>query len=332
MKSRRQGAALVEFALMALVLYLLLAGGVELGRAIFVSQVLQDAARVAARELSVTPITADCASFEDALANSCVADVQTNVWDPKLLVIDVSCGPTDTQLNSYVDNLPVVNRALRPVLIYDDVVVGGTERKLLRYPGALLSVVTHGPPAGTCPEAATDLTVGIPQVDSRAANGTETIEWVPVLAEARGGATDPECGQFSFITPSPTPTDCGPGYNPNAPRGIVTVAMNYPFQSGALTAFQQKLATNADPGHDPLAPNLGYAVEANDASVTQNGSLPPNTALVDPEPPNCPPGVTCPGIYAGPYGLGRQKALAKTVRPYRILLLGQAMFRREVTQ
>jgi hypothetical protein len=330
-KNRRQGAALVEFALTALVLYLLLAGGVELGRSIFVSQVLQDAARVAARELSVTPISADCASFEDALANSCGADVQANIWNPNQLVIDISCGPTDSALQSFIDNLPLVNRALKPVFIIDDVVIGGTRRKLMRYPGALLGVTTPPPPSGTCPEAATDLTVGIPQVDSRTANGTETIEWIPVLAEVRGSASDVECGQFSFVTPSPAPSDCGPTYNPTAPRGIASVAINYPFQSGALTAFQQKLATQADPAHDAHAPNFVYAVEADDAGVTQTGSLPPGTTLIDPEPPDCPPGITCPGIYAGAYGLGRQYALAKTVRPYRSLLQGQALFRREVT-
>jgi hypothetical protein len=246
-------------------------------------------------------------------------------------VIDVSCGPTDGALQSYLDNLPLVNRALRPVFIYDDVVGGGTERKLLRYPGALLGVTMPKPPSGTCPQAATDLTVGIPHVDARSADGTETIDWIPVLQEVRGGPADPACGPFGFVPPSPIPMDCGPNYNP-AVRGIASVALNYPFQSGALTAFQQKLATNADPNHDPLAPNLGYAVQADDPGVTQIGGLPPNTVLNDPEPPNCLPGVTCPGIYAGPYGLGRQFALAKTVRPYRNILLGQAIFRREVTQ
>jgi Flp pilus assembly protein TadG len=74
----KRGAALVEFALMAL--YILVFGGIELGRMIFISQVLQDAARIAARELSVTPLTADCASFENALANLCNgADPQVDV-------------------------------------------------------------------------------------------------------------------------------------------------------------------------------------------------------------------------------------------------------------
>ncbi len=47
--------------------------------------------------------------------------------------------------------------------------------------------------------------------------------------------------------------------------------------------------------------------------------------------PTCPPTETCQGIYAGNFGLGRQYALAKTVRPYRSLLQAQAIFRREVT-
>ena len=38
------------------------------------------------------------------------------------------------------------------------------------------------------------------------------------------------------------------------------------------------------------------------------------------------------GVYAGPYGLGRQLALVRTLRPFRKLISAQAVFRREVFQ
>ena len=54
-KTAQKGAALVEFALTALLLYLIFAVGIEFGRAIFVAQTIQDAARLAARELALEP-------------------------------------------------------------------------------------------------------------------------------------------------------------------------------------------------------------------------------------------------------------------------------------
>ena len=61
-----RGAALVEFALVSLVLYLLLAGAIEFGRLMFDANALQDVARVAARELAVAPVRAE-ATFDYAL-------------------------------------------------------------------------------------------------------------------------------------------------------------------------------------------------------------------------------------------------------------------------
>ncbi len=167
---------------------MLLAGGIELGRSIFVSQVLHEAARVAAREFSVTPMSADCV-FENALANLCGADVQANIWNPNLLVIDVACNPSPDQLKGFVDNLPLLNRALTPVFIYDNVVAAGTERKLLRYPGALLGVIAHDPPTLGCPQAATDLTVAVPRVRDR----TATLDPVTGVRLARKRSIGFQC-------------------------------------------------------------------------------------------------------------------------------------------
>ncbi len=148
----RRGAALVEFALMALALYILVFGGIELGRMIFISGVIQDAARVAARELAVTPLPAgytfDCT---DPGPNTCVLNDQTvltNIWNPNLLVIDTStCYNTDDKLNTYWNSLPLVNRALRPAFISETLNPGQTgERRLLRFPGALQPSGRMGPP------------------------------------------------------------------------------------------------------------------------------------------------------------------------------------------
>src|SRR5947199_105510 len=63
---KEKGAALVEFTLVSLALYLLLAGTIEFGRLMFAANAVQDAARVAARELSVAPINANV-TFDHAL-------------------------------------------------------------------------------------------------------------------------------------------------------------------------------------------------------------------------------------------------------------------------
>ena len=51
----RRGSVLVEFALIAFVLYLILAATVEFGRALMAAQLLQQAADIAAREVARTP-------------------------------------------------------------------------------------------------------------------------------------------------------------------------------------------------------------------------------------------------------------------------------------
>jgi hypothetical protein len=398
-KDRQLGAALIEFALMALVLYLLIAGSVELGRMIFVSQILQDAARIAARELSVTPLPAgytfDCLP---GVTTCALADptVEATIWDPTLLVIDISCDPGEDQLEALLK--PVVNRALRPVMISDSL---GT-RKLLRYPGALLSVTNAPAPAVPgCPQAATDLTVSIPQVASRdAATGVETtIHWVPVLSEVRADPSNPASGQFSAVgsgsgamgmpnisggsVQSVTVTNGGAGYaspptvvirgvsgtgataSATLTNGVVTgvtvtnggigypsdgsatvtfvtiagiaaIAVNYPFQAAALSGFQRPFTRNGTPNFDANGapnPNAGNVIDAQDASAQGNADTPPPVIIG---------GVAYstdflalpsdPGTYSGSLGLGNQLAFAKTVRPYRSLLLGQALFRREVIQ
>lgn len=333
---------------MSLVLYLLFAGGVELGRMIFVSQVLQDAARIAARELSVTPIPAanddgSPKTFEQALTYHSLdadrtVDVQRDIWNPNLLVVDLDAvhdeavnesTPTnavsdDDVLKNFFDSMPIVNRALRPIFIGDNPTIDGVHRRFLRYPGALLTVPPD--PIHDPLNLTRGFTVGIPLVNSgRNPDEAETISWIQVLSEVRS-TSDPNCGPFPI---TPLPDTCPTGIPPGS-RGIAAIAVNYPFQSAALSSFKRNPPSLDADGNvvDPLPPNVGQVFVADDAAVTDNTNSPPN--LID--------GARLPGsasdaaggTYGGQFGLGIQRAFAKDVRPFRRVLLGQAMFRREV--
>ena len=135
-----RGAALVEFALVSLVLYLMLAGAVEFGRLMFGANVLQDAARVAARELAVAPIRANV-SFDYALSCNpldepvnCLVDLRRRVFDPACLVVDFSDPAVSPDPDGYFAAMPVVNQVLRSLMITEP-----SRPDLVRYPGALLS-------------------------------------------------------------------------------------------------------------------------------------------------------------------------------------------------
>ena len=78
------GAALIEFALVSLVLYLLLASTVDFGRLFFSAQGLQDVARVAAREFATAPLPAVTTFDAAALL------LRGRVYDPDQLVLDIT--------------------------------------------------------------------------------------------------------------------------------------------------------------------------------------------------------------------------------------------------
>jgi hypothetical protein len=310
MKGER-GAALVEFSLVSVVLYLMLAGAIDFGRLMFSAQAVQDAARVAARELALTPLDAGF-TFDVALADP---NVIARVFNPACLVIDrdefAGDPDPDAALEAFVAGLPIVNRALRPLMIVDL----GPSRNLLRYPGALLQTAGMAVCVSadtTHPTLSTNLTVGIPRITGRSAEGFETIEWLPVLEEVTTGT--PPAGPFS-LDPSVTPTLSA------SQRGLAAVRINYPYQAALLTSFRPNPA-------GPFEPNVGNVNLADDASVTDPGTpmgtpIVPNNENVEPFASN---------TYAGAYGLGRQLAFAESVRPFRRVLSGQAIYRREVFQ
>lgn len=291
-----RGAVLVEFALVALAFYLLVAGIITFGAVLHSAQIAQDVARLTARELSLTafsPPGSATMNFDQALAH---ADVRTRIYSPDFLVVDLDNipGPPGTSLDAYFGTLPVVNRALRPLMIYDQPILSGsgTARRLLRVPGALVQSATA--PSG--------LSVAIPHVLGRDASGHETIEWLAVVEEVRSDRTNPATGLFAVS-----------GLVPES--GVVGVRINIPVQSSAMGSF--RIAAN------PTDPNLDSPNEADDAMVVQVGPG-PGGALVG---ASATLGVN---TYDGPYGLGRVQLLGKTVRPFRRLVTGQAFFRREV--
>lgn len=280
-----RGGVLVEFALIAFVFYLLAALVIEMGRMIFVGQTVQEAARVAARELSVTPLPA-AMTFDEALQ---APQVVTRLFDPGFLVIDLGAFPADEDLQAFFDALPVVNQMLRPLMIVEHL----GETTLLRYPGALLND----------PASPSGYGVRIPRVVSRGAEGVETICWTSVLEEIPGGA-------FSLIGGAPQ-------------SGLVALRINYPFQAASLSGFLPNPA-------GLFAPSVG-PIEADDAAVQVASDpacgLPAGVSPFFPADSGPSQAV---GTYAGSYGLGGQMAFARTIRPFRKLLAGQAIFRREV--
>jgi hypothetical protein len=321
-RSRRpeRGAALVEFALVSLALYLLLAGAIEFGRLMFDANALQDVARVAARELAVAPVRAE-ATFEYALScdaasdADCLADLRARIFDPACLVVDLSDPAVAFDIDGYFAAMPVVNRALRSLMITEPSRPG-----LMRYAGALLTDSTGlacsaiGPGGQAAP---TGLTVGIPLVESRDAIGVEAIRWVPVVEEIRA-AQDADCpsrGPFSLVYLANEDT-CGPlDADPLTDRGLAAVRINYPYQAATLSGYRASVPNAVD----PMPPNVGSFIVADDGGV-QELTPAPGGLLDD--------GAI--GPYAGPYGLGRQFALAgRTLRPYRKLISAQAIYRRE---
>ncbi|MBM3820541.1 MAG: hypothetical protein FJW14_16195 [Acidimicrobiia bacterium] len=318
-----RGGALVEFALVSVVLYLLLAGTLEFGRVMFDANALQDVARVAARELAVAPVRAD-ATFEYALTcdaasdPGCLVDLRARVFDANCLVVDLSDAAVAADPDGYFAAMPVVNRALRTLMITEP-----ARPNILRYAGALLSEGSGAACSAVGPNGAaapTGLTVGIPLVEERGATGNETIRWVPVLEEIRSvqNADCPARGPFSLIYLAAT-DDCGAlDTDPLVDRGLAAVRVNYPYQAATLSAFQPSPPTFVD----PLPPNIGNPILAEDGAVVQT-NLAPGSTFDDGEV----------GPYAGPYGLGRQLALAgRVVRPFRKLISAQAIYRREAVQ
>lgn len=320
MRSRyaRSGQSLVEFALVAMVMYLMLAAILTFGHALYVAQGLQQAADLGAREISRTPLRATM-TFEDALDED---DVRETIFDDAWLVIDLEAfyqaNPDGNFFSDLVPSMPLLNQQLATLMIVDrpDLNGDGTpDEWLLRYPGALLTRDTPLiAPAGVNYDTAiaTSYTVGIPVVSARAADGVETIRWVPVVEEIENG-TNPD--PFSIESDQ---------------RGIVALRINYPFQSASMSSFRHDI-TAID---YPFEATIGRPNAADDGGVTELNSTDRPGSLIDA--PLEGPELYA-GTYGGQFGLGAQGALGsqdltggRPVRPYRRVISAQAIYRREV--
>jgi hypothetical protein len=309
---------LVEFALVALVMYMILAAILTFGHALYVAQGLQQAADLGAREISRMPLPA-VSTFEDALEDD---DVRETIFDDAWLVIDLlafyQANPDGNVFTDLVPSMPLLNQQLATIMIVDrpDFDGDGTSDEwLLRYPGALLTRDTPVvAPPGVIYDAAVavNYTVGIPVVSSRASDGVETIRWVPVVEEIQNG-TNPD--PFSLASPQ---------------RGIVALRINYPFQSASMSSFRH----NESAGDYPFEATIGRPNAADDGGVTEinPGDRPGDLIAAPMEGPEL-----YAGTYGGQYGLGAQGAMGsqamtggRPVRPYRRVISAQAIYRREV--
>ena len=90
----RRGQSLVEFALVALVVYMLLAAILTFGHALYVAQGLQAAVEVGSREISRTPLPANITLDNPAHDSEPGAlhhdDVRSRIFDEAFLVIDLN--------------------------------------------------------------------------------------------------------------------------------------------------------------------------------------------------------------------------------------------------
>jgi hypothetical protein len=308
----RRGQVLVEFALIALVMYLLLAAVITFGHALYAAQGIQQIADFAAREISRTPLAANKYTLVDVLydadatdpQNSDLLPIRRRIFDQHYLVIDANAyySLSDEERRAYLLSLPLVNQQLFPLMISDT--VGG--KRLLHYPGALYP----DPNPVDDPESTLPLPgylVAVPLLRSDA-TGTETIDWRRVIEPigidriASGDKPDP------FLITSEE-------------GGIVALRINYPFQAAAMSAFRENPAGG---------PNIGNSIIANDAGVAvvdNDGFSPTGSTGSDSEF----------GPYSGAHALGRQAAFGSPqmagsagVRPYRRLITAQAIYRREI--
>jgi hypothetical protein len=305
MRSRcaRRGQALVEFAVVALVIYLLLAAILTFGLLFWSGSTIQQAVEIGVQEIARMPLPPEA---ELGLGNlsppsGTIMDrpaFQAEIYDESLLVIPETDIPTGQRFVDYAAaNLPLINRLLSSVYIFDDNYGGG----VYRYPGTIVRRNDSD-------------TVLIPIV-----RNDGSVRWVAPVEEIRiSDGSGGMVGPFSVTASAPTA--------PNFIAGTVALRINYPFQSAAMSSFGPR--QNGDS-------NIDQVVSADEDAALVNaldGALPNDYTLrvnandyVD----------KVSNIHGGRYGMGRQIALPFEsvgnfgVRPYRRVISAQAVFRRE---
>ncbi|MDG2048570.1 MAG: pilus assembly protein [Myxococcota bacterium] len=300
----RAGGILVEFCISVMALWLIAAAIVDLGRAFSAAHLLQSAARSAAREIALDDETAWNAPFQTALER---------VFDPNYLVVDAGCLESlaveasttpDFELREALQGR-VLNLALKPLMIFEDVQLNGEQIRLIRYPGALLA---SGQPDDQDTCAREDYTVGIPEINDE----DSRIDMFPVVAELFAGSYSLETSGGNLIPP-----------------GTATLQLRYPFQAVALSAWRVVDGFNRPVG---VAENDDYQADlerlANGVSTLDALDARSSDGELQAYAQND-LGQTLP-VYGGRLGLGVQGVLGREVRPYRRVITAQAMAPREV--
>ena len=286
----RRGQALVEFALVAFALYLIVAAMLTFGRAIFVAQALQQTADVMSHELARTPLP-PASTLDAALATP---EVQASLFDENDLDLNITDWSTaapgsalgNETLDQYLSQptqaraaVPLVNRLLAPLMIIDQRADGVH----LWYPGAYPQAdghwyvnVLHGTGGGFLP-----------------------YRVIEPLANTTAGTTD--------LFPLTLDT------NNAVSGGMAAVRLNYAFQSAALSAVSYTTAGGAAPVGIPVG----------QTGVENHYITAPTGETFD-------PGTTRGGLYGGANGLGQQIVAGMIARPFQRLISGQAVYRREV--
>jgi hypothetical protein len=336
----RRGQALVEFAVVSLVLYMLLAAILTFGQILYSAQGIQQVVDTAAREISRTPLPAVALTgdgsvpitltdvlYDNTSTYPCLQDVRKRVFDERYLVLSIDAGsnnPMTFNGGHTIGDFPLVIQQLLPLMIYETGLTEGTvdangifhpshyhpdpnsgTSGYLRYPGAVFrdpngADTTVNPPTS-------GFLVRIPVLSAMnpyPAPVTQSIvRWVSVFEEINSAA-NVQNNLSGFQVSSPE-------------RGIVALRINYPYQSASMSGFQP----HADPSAPISQTNPVVPIPADDA-----------ISVLSP-----PQGVGNPvisgwasGPSSGLYGLGTQGAWAKVVRPYRSLISAQAIYRREV--
>jgi len=331
---QRSGQALIEFALVALVLYLIVGAALTFGLWIFAAGQIQQAANTGARELSQTPLPFD-STFETALDTT---TVRQRIYDDRWLVIDLNqleaTNPDYNFFEDVVPQMPLLNQQLASLYIvdrFDDDNDSQTDDvHLMRYPGALLTrgQAISSPALNDKPWVAQQYAVQIPIVIDRAAGhngsgGGERIRWVNVVEEID---TEDLPDDNQGDNPDPFSLE---NTNPDK-RGVVAVRIHYPAQSAWLSSYQNRgvLVPN---GSNPNTADDSAVVVTNGSS--QSGSLIERGLIGT----NSSGESIYTGTYGGKYGLGIQGAMtapeltgsAAGIRPYRRVLVSHAIFRRE---
>ena len=203
----QRGSVLIEFSLIAVSLSLLIALVVDVARMVFIAQVLQETARVTARELSLLPLSPSI-TFEQALQHPLV---KRKIFDPAALVIEVDRFEDAHRLEEFLDGLPMVNRMLRPLMTFERIVVAGRSHEIFRFPGVVLQEDNHREQGMW--------SIGIPHTGMSGLKNKQMIHWKSVVEEIRENPRDPHSGSFSLQTS-----------RSDQLSGLVAVRVNYPFQ------------------------------------------------------------------------------------------------------